>query len=121
MNMNQERAKQNMKAFMGNLEVLTFSIRYFPGEETKWVAQCNEVDGIITCGTGFDMDQMQDYLEDAILTAAGIPKEFADGLLKKVWGAETNVSARSDVDSDSKVKLFPSNYQLNHYAGMGQI
>ena len=115
--MNQEQAKQRMKDFMGENKTLTFTIKYFPGPEIKWVAQCNEVGGIITCGSGFDMQKMQDQMEDAIITAAGIPAEVAGGLLKKIWGAETVVSTQIDTSSDSKMRLFPSTYQLNQYAG----
>jgi len=110
-----------MKNFMGDNKTLTFSIKHFPGPEHKWVAQCNEIDGIITCGTGFDLEKMEDFIEDAIITAAGIPAKFADGLLKKIWSADTVVQTRTDVDASSSVKLFQSTYQLNQYAGVGQI
>lgn len=117
--MNQAQSKARMKAFIGN-DVLTFTIKYSPGN--KWVAQCNEVDGIITCGTGFDLAQMEDAIEDAILTAAGIPRKFTQGLLKRVWSGDVSVQPRTELDSASSAMLFQSTYKLNHHhAGVGQV
>ncbi|MEK7587054.1 MAG: hypothetical protein AAB453_04260 [Patescibacteria group bacterium] len=114
--MNQEQAKQRMKSFIGDNKNFTFTIKYFPGN--KWVAQCNEIDGIITCGEVFDVEKMESSMEDAILTAAGIPAKFADGLLKKVWIGNTVAELKINDDKESDYKLFQSTYQLNQYAGV---
>lgn len=119
--MTKEQAKQKMAKFMGDNKILTFSIKYFPGPEHRWIAQCNEIDGIITGGGSFELRQMEDLMEDAILTAAGIPSEVAGGLLKRVWGGDMTTHPRTEIDTGSSVRLFQSTYQLNQYAGVGQI
>lgn len=117
--MTKEQAKQKIAHFMGNNKVLTFSIKYFPGPEHKWIAQCNEIDGIITGGSGFDLEKMENLMEDAILTAAGIPLEVAEGLLKRVWGGDMITQIRAEINTGSSIKLFQSTYQLNQYARVG--
>lgn len=118
--MNQDQAKQKMKDFLGDNKALTFAIKFFPGVDHKWIAQCNEIDSIITCGTGFDQDEMDRLIEDAILTAARIPEELCEGLLKRVWSGETSTSTSTEIDSQSLVTASQSTYRLD-YAGAGRI
>ena len=71
--MNKEQAAKQLDKFMGG-KPLTFSIKQGPNDE--WVAQCNEIDGIVTCGIGYDAFEMEKLMQDAILTAAGILKRI---------------------------------------------
>jgi hypothetical protein len=107
--MNKEEAIQQLKNFYEGISMLTFSIKEYPGDE--WVAQCNEIDSIITGGVGGDIVAMENLMQDAILTAAGIPKEFADGLLKRVWGGD--ITSTVEIDTNSSVRLFQSSYEIN--------
>jgi len=117
--MNKEQAKERLLKFMGN-NPLTFSVKQLPNN--KWVAQCNEVDGIVTCGEGYDMATMESLMQDAILTAAGIPKELSDGMLKRELGVSPVVPVNTEIDSNSYTRLFQSIYKINDlYAGMGQV
>lgn len=117
--MNKEQAKKRLLKFMGN-SCLTFSVKQNPND--KWVAQCNEIDSIITCGEGYDMATMESLMQDAILTAAGIPKEFSDGMLKRELGDSPVVPVHTEIDSNSYTRLFQSIYRINDlYAGMGQV
>ena len=49
---------------------LTFKIKKFKSGE--WIAQCKEVDGILTGGMGFTREKLWCGIEDAIITAMGI-------------------------------------------------
>ena len=49
---------------------LTFKVKKFKSGE--WIAQCKEVDGILTGGIGFTKDKLWHGIEDAIITAMGI-------------------------------------------------
>ena len=121
--MNKEQAIKQLNKFM-NDQVLSFSVKQYP--EEKWVAQCNEIDGVITCGVGYDMAQMEHLMQDAILTAAGIPSELSDDLIKRVWSGDRVVPVQTELDSSISTRLFQSTYMVdnnraNHYAGMGRI
>lgn len=117
--MNKKEAQERLLKYMGNSS-LTFSVKQNPND--KWVAQCNEIDSIITCGEGYDMATMENLMQDAILTAAGIPKEFSDGMLKRELGVSPVVPMHTEIDSNSSIKLFQSIYKINDlYAGMGQV
>jgi hypothetical protein len=95
-------------------------VKQYPND--KWVAQCNEIDGIITCGEGYDMATMENLMQDAILTAAGIPKEFSDNMLRREWGDNLIIPINTEIDTSSSTRLFQSTYKIdNQYAGMGQI
>lgn len=107
--MTKEQAKEQLKNFYGGLPLLTFSIKEYPNNE--WVAQCNEIDSIITGGTGGDMLTIETLMQDAILTAAGIPRELVDGLLKRVWSGDIDVPVTTSDDVDKK--LFQSTYKVN--------
>ena len=109
MNMNKEEAKQKLKKFMRD-QVFTFTIESYP--EGRWVAQCNEVDGIMTCGTGYDQGEMEALIQDAILSAAGIPKEFSSGIIKRVWSNDLSVipAPSSEIKSNVNITLFQSTY-----------
>jgi|SRR3989339_450130 len=72
MYMTVEEAKKRLEAFMGD-STLTFTVSAYP--ENRWVAQCNEIDAIITGGTGFDLNEMEVLMVDAILAAADIPAD----------------------------------------------
>ncbi|MDO8728818.1 MAG: hypothetical protein Q7K26_02880 [bacterium] len=117
--MTKEQAKKRLEQFMGN-DVLTFTIKKYPTDH--WVAQCNEIDGIITGGTGYDLAVMEDLLQDAILTAAGIPAEHADGMLKRIWSVNPVIPKRiTEIESSVDMALFQSTFAREQYAGMGQV
>ncbi len=107
-----KQAKDQLERFMGET-VLTFSVKQYPGEE--WVAQCNEIDGIVTGGTGYDLDQMERLIRDAILSAAGIPNKFADKILKRIWNPRPPLVSKS-----SNVGEIISPYQST-YATVGSV
>jgi len=116
--MNKKQAKEQLKKFMGD-QTLTFSI-IKESNDNKWVAQCNEIDSIITCGVEYDLANMENLMQDAILTAAGIPARFSDNLLKRIWSNDISVLSR--IDSLSSSTLFSSIFKLdNNHAKMGQI
>ena len=115
--MNKEQAKEQLKKFMGD-QTLTFSIK--ESKDNKWVAQCNEIDSIITCGVEYDLSEMESLMQDAILTAAGIPAEFSDNMLKRIWSNDLSVPTK--IDRLNSSTLFSSVFKLdNNYARMGQI
>lgn len=107
--MTQQEAKQKLKKYMGD-QVFTFTIESYP--ENRWVAQCNEVDGIATCGIGYDQAEMEALMQDAILSAAGIPKEFSTDIIKRVWSNDLSVipAASSEIKSNVNMTLFQSTY-----------
>ncbi len=118
--MTREQAEKQLNKFMGN-QPLTFSLKQGTNEE--WVAQCNEVDGIITCGTGYDLAEMERLMQDAILSAAGIPKEFSENMLKRVFSNEI-VEIKTELNSSSSVTPFQSAYHLNSdypHATLGRV
>lgn len=71
-------AKQHLKNFLGG-RVLTFSMKEFDNGE--WVAECNEIPGIITGGVG-DYTERDQLIRDAIVSAAGIDTKFASTILE---------------------------------------
>jgi hypothetical protein len=71
--MNEEQAKEQLRTFLGG-RVLTFSVREYDNGE--WVAECNEISGIITGGVG-DYTERDQLMRDAIVTAAGVDSKFA--------------------------------------------
>ena len=73
------QAKAQLRKFVGD-QVLTFSIEKF--ENGEWVARCNQIPAITTCGMDSDVKEMEDLMKDAILTAAGIDGKYADKLLR---------------------------------------
>ena len=79
--MNLEQAKERVSRFMGENEILTFSLERF--EDDEWVARCNEIPAISTSGFGDDMEEIESLMKDAIFTAAGVEGEFADDELLK--------------------------------------
>lgn len=88
--MNIEQAKNKLAEFLGD-KVLTFSIKRYEGGE--WVAECNEIPGIMTGGLGDDIAVMDRMMKDAILTAAGVDIEYVNDILKFVgYNPETEVS-----------------------------
>ena len=112
--MTKEEAQNQLAEFFSGCSALTFSIIECP--ENKWVAQCNEVDSIITGGEGYDLAEMESLMEDAILTAAGIPRDIAANNLKRVWA--TKGEARP-VDGNAASTLFQSSYQLSDFYNVG--
>ena len=119
--MTKEQAQNQLKKFMGETP-LTFSIRLSPDEE--WVAQCNEIDGIITCGKGLDVSQMESLMQDAILSAAGIPKEFSENMLKRVFSNNEIIEVKTELRSGSSLSMFQSSYHINNnnsHATLGRI
>jgi len=107
--MNKVQAKAQLKQFMGDNSKLTFTIKSFSGE--RWVAQCNEIDSIVTCGIGYDASVMESTMQDAIITAARIPREYAHELLKRVWN--NDLSVRSPLESNTIATLFQSTYAVH--------
>lgn len=78
-NMEQKKAKAQLEKFL-NGKILTFSITHH--ENSEWVAQCNEIPGIITGGV--DLNLIDAMLRDAILTAANVDVKYANTLLRNV-------------------------------------
>lgn len=118
--MTKEQAIKQLNKFMGG-KPLTFSIKQ--GANDEWVAQCNEVDGIITCGVGYDAPEMERLMQDAILSAAGIPKEFSENMLKRIFSNEV-VEIKTELNSSSSVTPFQSAYHLNSnypHATLGRV
>jgi len=76
-----EQAKKKLAEFLGD-RVLTFSIKRY--ESGEWVAECNEIPGIMTGGMGDDIAAMDRMMKDAILTAAGVDTEYVNDVLKFV-------------------------------------
>ncbi len=111
--MTKEQAQKNLMDFYGGHPMLTFTIKEYANSE--WMAQCNEIDGIITCGKGNDMKEMEDLMQDAILAAAGIPREFSNEMLKRVLAENKPVTINStELDDTSSLRLFPSRYTLQY-------
>lgn len=79
--MNMEQAKIQLSAFLNGRE-LTFTVSNFDSGE--WIAECNEIPGIITGGMGNDITTMDSLIRDAILVAAGLDSESSSNLLKFV-------------------------------------
>lgn len=79
--MNKEKAKAQLGEFLKG-RVLTFSITNHLDNE--WVAECNEIPGIITGGSGDDITNRDDLIRDAICTAAGVDTKYAKDILKFV-------------------------------------
>ena len=77
--MEYKKAKARLEKFLDG-KILTFTIAHHPNNE--WVAECNEIPGIITCGK--DLRSMDVLLRDAILTAANVDVKYADTLLRNV-------------------------------------
>lgn len=75
--MTHQEAKQQLERFMGE-HVLTFTVER---DGDNWMATCNQFPAISTGGVGYDHDEMQNILKDAILTAAGVEGD-ADTLLR---------------------------------------
>lgn len=73
--MEQQEAKEQLRTFF-NGRLLTFTIRDFLDGE--WVAECNEIPGIITGGKGEDITGRDKLIRDAIATAAGLPGEVGN-------------------------------------------
>ncbi|HEV3244931.1 MAG TPA: hypothetical protein VG102_01070 [Candidatus Paceibacterota bacterium] len=71
--MNEEQAKQRLREFLQNRE-LTFSIRTYDSTG-EWIAECNEIPGIITGGIG-DYTERDQLMRDAIITAASVKGDF---------------------------------------------
>ncbi len=118
--MTKEQVTKQLNNFMGE-KPLTFSIKQGPNDE--WVAQCNEIDGIITCGKGYDAHEMERLMQDAILSAAGIPKEFSENMLKRVFSNEV-VEVKTELNSSSSITPFQSAYYLNSnypHATLGRV
>lgn len=82
--MNEKQAKAQLEKFL-NGRILTFSMKNYPSGE--WIAQCNEIDGIIT--GGMDLSLMDSLIRDAILTAAGIDVKYSNDILRNVGYASS--------------------------------
>jgi len=78
--MNIEQAKQTLRQFTGK-QILTFSVNRF--EDGAWIANCDQIPAITTCGDFSDEKEMENLMKDAVLTAAGVEvdAEFVDELL----------------------------------------
>lgn len=81
-------SRKRLQSFLGG-RVLTFAVR----EESsgEWVAECNEIAGIMTCGMGPDISDRDALIRDAILTAAGVDTRYADQLLQFVGYKPVNM------------------------------
>lgn len=114
--MTKEDAQKQLKAFFTHYPMLTFTIKEYENDE--WIAQCNEVDGIITGGKGFDQAYMEDLMQDAILTAAGIPYEYSDNMLKRVWSPDliqSTTESQTKEESVVSVRNYQSIYKIDHF------
>ncbi|MFZ2303288.1 MAG: hypothetical protein WAV98_00675 [Minisyncoccia bacterium] len=91
--MEQKKAKAQLEKFLKG-RTLTFSTTHYPSGE--WVAQCNEIPGIVT--GGMDLGMKDTLMRDAILAAAGVNAKYANTLLKNVGyvvsSSNTKVRAR---------------------------
>jgi len=118
--MSKEQAQNQLKSFFEGFPMLTFTIKQYPNDE--WTAQCNEIDSIITCGKGYDLANMEELMQDAILTAASIPNQFAADMLKRVWDPNLIVPVNTELEQNTSVSLFQSIYKISdHYAGAGSL
>ena len=109
--MTKNQAEKRIKQFVSGHDKLTFDIKEYDNQE--WVAECNEIPAIATCGQGYDIDYIFDLLEDAILTAAGIPAEHCDGLLKKIWN---NDAVKKSKDKSPIAPVRSAYYQVKDLA-----
>lgn len=78
-NMEQKKAKAQLEKFLKG-RTLTFSTTHYPSGE--WVAQCDQIPGIIT--GGMDLNTSDALKRDAILTAAGVDVKYSNVLLKNL-------------------------------------
>lgn len=90
--MEQKKAKAQLEKFL-NGRTLTFSTTHYPSGE--WVAQCNEIAGIIT--GGIDLNTKDVMIRDAILTAANVDVKYANTLLKNVGYTASSITRTSRV------------------------
>lgn len=92
--MEQTKAEAKAKVQLGKFlkgKVLTFSMTHYLSGE--WVAQCNEIPGIIT--GGMDLNIMDAMIRDAILTAANVDVKYSNTLLKNIgYAASTSTRTR---------------------------
>ena len=110
--MTKEQAITQLRDFLNGVQMLTFTITEYPGE--KWVAQCNQVESVLTGGVGYDTEIMSEILKDAVLTAAGIPAEHAN-LLKQVWYTPEEEPIAAEIDANASVRLYHSKYIMSQY------
>lgn len=103
------QAKARMASFLDGKE-LTFSIEQFPSGE--WTAQCNEIPGIITGGTGDDITNSDTLMRDAIVAAAGVDPEFINDVIKFV-GYRDIPHTSSQVSSMTAEKKKEAEYVLH--------
>jgi hypothetical protein len=67
--MNITAAKEQLVRFLQG-RTLTFSFEELG--EGEWIAQCNEIPGIVSSGTNTTRAKTEELLRDAILSAAGL-------------------------------------------------
>lgn len=110
--MQKQEAKKRIEQFVGAHDKLTFDVREYENDE--WVAECNEIPAISTCGQGYDIEYMFDLFEDAILTAAGIPEEHCEGLLKRLWNNKIEEKVKEKDVKEAGVFYKLQDRELNH-------
>lgn len=96
--MNKKDAQEKLAKFLGS-RILTFEVTNH--DKGEWMAQCNEVYGLITAGKNSTREEMEDLIQDAIFTAAGIPAEFCDNNLLR------NASLPSFLNENSQSRTQP--------------
>lgn len=99
MDKNKEQAKLKLTKFLKNRE-LTFLIKTYSNDE--WVAECNEIPAIITCGIGNDITKRDSMIRDAILTAAGVNVDYANSILKFIgYKVKTHIFGKMFSDTNN--------------------
>lgn len=79
--MTNDEALQRLKNFLSD-GPLSFTVSI--DENTgNWVAQCDQVDGMITGGK--KEDDIESLLRDAIFTVAGIPREHVSAVSEHLY------------------------------------
>ncbi len=87
------QARNRLKAFMGEYDTLTFSVSDYPSGE--WIAECREIPAILTGGMNEAAPERIEKMQDAIITAAGIPAGHANVL--KLSGYQFNEEAQQEL------------------------
>lgn len=59
-----------------NERELTFFIERYGKDGQDWIAQCHQIPALMTGGSVYDEQEIQNQIKDAILTAAGVDGDY---------------------------------------------
>jgi len=67
--------------------MLTFTVRYFSDDD--WIADCEEIPGILTGGTGCTQDEIEECLLDTIYMIAEVDAVAPRNSFSFAWTKDT--------------------------------